>query len=483
MRTITSAPQNKTAWERYGYLLNVAKTGVAIGLAINILTEAVPLYTIMNNTVTQHIAHLLGEMAEPLTVAATLLILYTLSRESVSSARAAFGTLKTEQVNGGKSFTTMRELGIVATAVIWLFFLFVILSKTVLTVIGTHQIADAAIQAPIIERLVNEPATTEDNTAIKPAVNAQNAAVAAAKSAAASSEAALTRKIKAAKTQYSKDRLKKELTQLRDENAAKVKEAEAVAAARIAELTAVMQRQNNVKDSINNANSGVIVTLQKTQVDRYIWVTAKMQKLFPLISVLSILFVAACVYVLVVVEDRCGIQHMQVPDKFEYLPSLISVYSQAAKNLIEGHMRALAAKIKYPNIVGETGEIHAGAAGISQSINPQINISPQQATITMPETNIAPPAPATITPPPVLNEEEDEKNPLAENPQVGTEITLNQAYMRRNTYQNFIDKKMQGRNLVTAAARVKYYNHIIDHMVKNKLDKMIEPPFLIADWK
>lgn len=481
MRTITSAPKNTDAFERYGYLLNVAKTGISIGIVLGVLIEALPVHTILQNNITQYIAPILGNMADPLTIALTIVVLYTLAKESVSSGRAAWGTLNKD---------TQRDLGVSAIAVIWAFFIFVTISRATLTVIGTHQITEAAIKAPEIEDFDDEPELVNiaESAAAMEAAKAQGDAIKAVRNAAKGSESAVKRKIKAAKTEWSKNQLKKELTQLQDENAIKIKEAKADSAVAIARLVSVMTAQNNVRDSINNANRGVIVALNKNKAERYFWVSGKIQRYFPILSFFSILFVAACTYVVVVVENKCGIEHKQVPDKYEYLPNIASVYTQAIKNAIEGHLRNLATKIQAPEIVGSDGKIHAGAAGISRAIAPQYgDMGQQDATIHLPPSMSAPPPQPSATLPPVippsdqlLDDDDDDKKTPPE--QGGRKITLSQAYGRRNTYQNFIDNQTQGRDLVLAAARVRYYQALIDHMIANNTTNTIAPPFKLFEW-
>lgn len=381
MQTFNTAPKNEAAFNKLGYSYKVAKQGIIIGTIIGIITEVLPLYTIANENIGVHLEQIIGATAKiPIFFLVLALILF-LAKENVTVSKAVYNAFSNEGNKDNEGLSNKDAHGGLAITILTLYFIFILAFRIGLTFIGSHQLADKAVQAPkinfdVISGADSSQVARQKETAVlfdqqRTAVLADNKRVYNdAKKALQASEASVIRKIKNAPNQYRKDLAQKELNELRSVNAEKLAVISAKGSEALLTLNASKINAITVNDSLHNTQKALIINADSEVQRRYIWLSGKMTTYLPYISIASVIFVTLCSFLLCRIMLKSEIITQFQMGKYDNMPGIIVTASKAIGDILQSRTRQAIAWVKSWAEADLTkgGSIEAAAVGTSSTI-------------------------------------------------------------------------------------------------------------------
>ncbi len=368
MQTFNTAPKNQSSFNKLGYAYKIATAGIIIGTVIGIITEVLPLYTIASTNIAPHLSQLIGNYANGVIFVIVIALILYLALENINTTKALFYAVRSKDAR--------KTIGGVAIAVIACYFVFILIGRMGLTFIGSHQLANEAIKAPVInfDNLNTADSLKSErqkevaemyNEQRKALITDNKSALNATRKALQASEAAAERKIKTAANEYRKGLAQKELDLLRRENAEKL----AVVAAKQSES---LIQLNNAKtyaltstDSLHNGQKSLLINADNEAQQRYMWLSGKMKQYMPFISVFSVIFVTLCTILLCQVMIAAEIETEFQMGKYDNMPSMLTITVKAFGDIFQSWVRWSVTKLKdwFEIDIAKGGTIAAAAVG------------------------------------------------------------------------------------------------------------------------
>jgi hypothetical protein len=499
MQEFKTAPTKKDKHSALGHAAGVCKSIIVTGTIIGVITEVLPLRSMVDAAIGQYLIPIIGEWSTTILVIVAVGMFVTfLALESIKASKAAFFSVISTNDDGNPSFNikndTAKDITFAGVFMLWIAVFAIIGFRIALTFIGSHQIAYVAVTPPTLNTAtiaandslhnIRNGETSKEYDKQRQRLLADNKeALKAAKRLAVASEANAVKEVKNAPNEYRKNIATQKLKDLRAKNAEQIAVVSAQGSQALLSLSA---SQNNVianNDSLNNAAKGMVISADAHAQKQYFWLSDKMTRYMPYISLVWVLLVTLAVFVLCLIERACGIVTTFQQDRYENLPGLPTVYLKAVSDVWQSWNRSLAAGIK--NVaerdIFKGGEVDAAAVGAGNTV--QIVGSGSVQDVQIRGSKIADNVVNNVMPDPITNNNEPphQSNRVADRVvEGGYFITIFTATQRRNTYRSKI-KNNEG-FLETNQARLKYNNYLIDTMTKQGTDSMIAPAFRVGDW-
>ena len=465
MQTFNTAPKNEAAFNKLGYSYKVAKQGIIIGTIVAILTEVFPLYTIANANIGVHLEQIIGGAAKAIVFFVVLGLILFLAIENVNASKAvynAFSDKDNKEAHGRLSITVLT-----------LYFAFLIAARVYLTFIGSHQLADKAVQRPdisfdVISGADSSQVARQKETAVlfdqqRTAVLADNKRVYNdAKKALQASEASIIRKIKNAPNQYRKDLAQKELNELRSVNAEKLAVISAKGSEALLTLNASKINAITVNDSLHNTQKALIINADSEVQRRYLWLSGKMTTYLPYISIASVIFVTLCSFLLCRIMLKSEITTQFQMGKYDNMPGIIVTASKAIGDILQSRARQAIAWVKSWAEADLTkgGSIEAAAVGTSSTIELTGKQSVNRVQITEKARNGKK----------IKQENNDQILDFNAPPETSKTITHAAATNNLNAYRNYL--KTGKRKPDTCQKWIEYYSAILAEMKRRNVSEI-----------